>query len=71
MLLEQPWGGGHGQAEPAVTVTLASSFTFHDLSTEGSPHSRTLDLAVVQRPGGDQAEVRHARGQSPQLTCVL
>lgn len=37
MLLEQPWGGGHGQAEPAVTLTLASSFTFHDLSTEGSP----------------------------------
>lgn len=71
MLLEQPWGGGHGQAEPAVTLTLASFFTFRDLSTEGSPHGRTLGLAVVQRPGGDQAGVRHARAQSPQLTCVL
>ena len=71
MLLEQPWDGGHGQAEPAVIVTLASSLPFHDLSTEGSPHSRTLGLAVVWTPGGDQAGVRHARDQSPQLTCVL
>lgn len=55
MLLEQPWGGGHGQAEPAVTLTLASSFTSHDLSTEGSPQGRTLGLAVVQRPGRGQA----------------
>lgn len=52
--------GRHGQAKPAATLTLASSFTFLDLSTKEG--GRTLGLALVPtarakarwRPGRSQ-----------------
>ena len=68
MLLEQPWGGGHGQAEPAVTLTLASSFTFHDLSTEGSPARENSGPGSRQRPGRGQA---HQGPEPPADLCTV